>query len=180
MDNVRNVWIGSYSAEQNAYDVSQLGETCDSNENVYRMGFGGYSPICCGETREEVVEKLETVRAGRETLFREFEDAMLDLVSDLADEDADVHIVYEDEECTDLSVGDTYMGDGITMIPEDMRNRPFPVIGLHKFYKDVFANSMGASTLEEALNCVAEEILSIAEEMWKDPQDCPYCSEEAE
>ena len=176
MDNDKQIWIGSYSTEQNAYDIDLLSSVCASNERIYKDGCAGYAPLCFGFSREDVLRKIKKIREHKEKLFMEFEEAVLAAVTDLVDEDADVHI----EEAEICPVGDDYVKDGITIIPSDMQDRPFPVVGLYPYYREFFANSMHAETLTEAIECVAHEIVSYIMELWEDPPECPYCAAEQE
>ena len=176
MDNDKQIWIGSYSTEQNAYDIDLLSSVCASNERIYKDGFAGYAPLCFGFSREDVLRKIKKIREHKEKLFMEFEEAVLAAVTDLVDEDADVHI----EKAESCPVGDDYFKDGITIIPVEMKGGPFPVVGLYPYYRDVFANSMKAKSLSEAIAFVANDIVSVLMDLWQDPPECPHCAAEKE
>ena len=172
MDLGRTVWVGSYCAEQNAYDIDCVESLCDANAGFYRNGFSGFAPVCFGGSHDDVREKLDAIRDKKERVFREFEDAVLGFVTDLAEEGAVVRIEYAEPQ----QVGDDYVRDGITLIPENMKEHPsFPVVALNYYFREFFANTMNAETMQDALKCVAEDIYNTLMELWEDPQECPYC-----
>lgn len=168
------LYIGSYSSEQNAYDISEIEALCKSNQGIYRMGFKGYTPLCCGHSCEAVTEELDELRESKKYYFRQFESAMVDLVTSYVGEGADVHIEFGE----DTGVGDSFTEDGIAIIPEEHKGGPFPVIGLFSFYRAYFLNRGKHDDPISALKGTAEDILSVAMDMWENPVQCPYCAEE--
>ena len=165
------IFNGSYSGDLNHYKVEPLTKACEENCDLFTHGFGGYAPLCLGSSEEEVYDKLEEIRGKRKSLFKEFEEAITEYVTALVDESYDVHIITKEED----SERDSYLKDGITIIPEDMKERPCPVVSLDHCYRLFFGNTMKAETSDAAIEYVAHDIVDTLMEMWEDPQDCPSC-----
>lgn len=56
------IYIGEYSPDQKAYNITTLEEATKINLEMMSDGiFNGYIPICYGFSREEVRNKLEQI-----------------------------------------------------------------------------------------------------------------------
>ena len=56
------IYIGEYSNDQKAYNITTLEEATKINLEMMSDGiFNGYIPICYGFSREEVRNKLEQI-----------------------------------------------------------------------------------------------------------------------
>lgn len=57
------IYIGEYSNDQKAYNITTLGEAVKINLEMMSNGtFNGYVPICYGFSREEVRNKLDEIQ----------------------------------------------------------------------------------------------------------------------
>lgn len=57
------IYIGEYSNDQKAYNITTLEEAVKINLEMMSNGiFNGYVPICYGFSREEVRNKLDEIQ----------------------------------------------------------------------------------------------------------------------
>jgi len=169
------IYIGSYNTETNDYKIEPLASLCELNSRFCKTGFAGYAPICFGSSEDEVRKNLESFKEEKRALFMKFESAMVDYVSAFADESCDVHI----EPADGTSEEESYLDDGITIIPDDMKGRPFPVASLAYYYRMFYGNPMNVSNVQEAIEYVAQDAVNTLMEMWEDPQECSFCNSDS-
>lgn len=61
--------------------------------------------------------------------------------------------------------------EGITIIPENMKGRPYPVVDIEAVYKDYKAHGCD-------IGHTACSVLDLFASLWQQAPECPYCAEE--
>lgn len=145
------IWIGSICAEDNSGKIESLEELCEYNSRAYISGGPEMMPICAGERRDIVQQKMDMVRERRRKEIADFEMAITECLSETM-QDACIFVcpVAETADAGSrekdlLKIVSRRCGNGISLVVD--------VSHYYARYK-----ALSNSSKEEALAGVADEI----------------------